>query len=598
MGIGKELTDRIIDYMKKNILYLSLMMVAMPAFCRCAPEMSDNRTYRPPVVEEAAPEPGMWASFESKYRRYSEGQKHAGQSNQNKVVTEWADTVWRNDRTQTQIVVWTNDEDFDNLTYDVSKLVGPAGEIAKSNVTLRFAEYVIGHKVPSGCGTIDNTPVKIADALMDVPVRKVTSDDPVKVWMTVDIPKGTPAGVYHGTFSVASGDTERELDIYLTVADRELPDVADWDFHLDLWQFPYGLMNMCSPKVKFASEDYFRLMEPFYRKLADAGQKAITTYVKGNCFYTTDTMVKWTKKSSGEWEFDYTDFDRYVERMMSWGITKQISCFSILGWNPSIPYLDEATGRNNTENFVGVNAANPNGVPVVGGDRWTLVWTEFLNSFEDHLKQKGWFDKAVLYMDENNHDDMKAVIDLVKGHNKDWKLGLSGSSLDADTEAKMYDYSIFLTRESQKKTSVHTFYTSCSHVHPNCLTTPENSPAEMAWMGWHAAGNGYNGYLRWAYDNWRVSDNPLDTRDGSVSGDNQMLYRLNNTSGSNAVVTSMRFELLREGIQDYEKIRILRDSNVNAAAAGFVAPVTAESPINAEALVSRGERAIAIASMK
>lgn len=600
MGIGKELTEimyNIKPNMKKSILYLAMTMAALPAFCRCTPEMSDDKTYRPPVAEVEAPEPGMWASFESKYTRYSEGQKHAGQSNQKAVQTSWADTVWRNDRTHTQIVVWTNDEDFENLTYDVSRLSGPAGEISKDNITVRFAGYVTGHKVPSGCGTVDDTPVKIADALMDTPVKSVTADDPVKVWLTIDIPEETPAGVYDGVFTVAGGDTERELEISLTVADRVLPDVSEWGFHLDLWQFPYGLMNLCTPKVDFASEEYFALMEPFYRKLADAGQKAITTNIKSNCFYVPDSMVKWIKKSSGEWDFDYTDFDKFVSRMMEWGITKQISCFSLLGWNPSIQYYDEASGAKKTHQIVGIHADNPNGYTVVGSDEWSLIWTDFLNSFENHLKEKGWFDKAVLYMDENNHDDMKAVIDMIKSHNQDWKIGLAGSSLDAETEAKMYDYSIFLTRTSQKSTPVHTFYTSCSHVYPNCLTTPENSPAEMAWMGWHAAGNGYNGYLRWAYDNWRTGD-PLDTRDGSVSGDNHMLYHLNRTSNANAVVTSMRFELMREGIQDYEKIRILNDSNVNAAASNFVTPASTDTKVDAAALVSRGERAIAVASMK
>lgn len=583
--------------MKHFILNASLTVLAVPAFSMCTEPMSDDGTYRPPVEEVTAPEPGMWASFESKFTRYTEGQKHAGQSNQNDIVTQWADTVWRNDRANTQIVVWSNDEDFDNLTYDIGKLTGPAGEIAKSNITLRYAEYVTGHTVPSGCGTIDDTPSKIADALTDEPIRSVTADDPVKLWLTVDIPEETPAGVYEGTFTVASGDTERELGISLTVVDRVLPDVADWEFHLDLWQFPYGLMNMVTPRVAFASDEYFALMEPFYRKLADAGQKAITTYIKGSCFYVQDSMVEWIKKSSGEWEFDYTDFDKFVEKMMEWGITKQISCFSLLGWDPSIPYTDEASGAKGIVNVVGKTAGNPNDYMVVGDQQWSMIWTDFLNDFENHLKEKGWFDKTVLYMDENNAEDMTAVIDFIRQHNQDWKIGLAGSSLDAGMESKMYDYSIFLTRTSQKSTPVHTFYTSCSHVYPNCLTTPENSPAEMAWMGWHAAGNGYNGYLRWAYDNWRTG-NPLDTRDGSVSGDNAMLYYLNNTSNSNGVVTSMRFELMREGIADYEKIRILNDPDVDAAAAAFVTPASTDQKIDAAGLVNRGERAIAVASMK
>ena len=60
----------------------------------------------------------------------------------------------------------------------------------------------------------------------------------------------------------------------------------------------------------------------------------------------------------------------------------------------------------------------------------------------------------------------------------------------------------------------------------------------------------------------------------------------------------MRFELMREGIADYEKIRILNDPDVDAAAAAFVTPASTDQKIDAAGLVNRGERAIAVASMK
>ena len=589
--------------MKTIILNISVLMLTLPAFSMCSTELSDDKTYRPPVEEIDPPQPGLWASFESKFERYVQGQKHAGQSDQKAIVTEWADTVWRRDRTHTQIVVWSNDSEFDNIAYIVENLEGEAGTIDKSNIRLRFGKYVIGHTVPGSCATVDDTPVNVADALSDEPVTTVSSsDDPVKIWLTVDIPENTSPGVYKGDFTVTSGDTERTLSMTLTVADRILPPVSEWNFHLDLWQFPYGLMNLVSPAVEFASDEYFALMEPFYRKLADAGQKAVTTYIKGSSFYVQDSMVKWIRKASGQWEFDYSDFDAYVEKMSSWGIDGQISCFSLLGWNPQIPYYDEAAGADtifevyNSEMEKEENGGSATAC-VVGDDEWCRIWMGFLDAFENHLQIKGWFDKTVLFFDESNAASMQTVIDFIRGHNQNWKIGLAGSSLDAEMESKVYDYSIFLTRQSQKSTPVHTFYTSCSHIHPNNLTTPENSPAEMTWMGWHAAGNGYNGYLNWGYDNWRASE-PFDSRDCSVSGDGTMLYYLNKTSDANGVVSSMRFELLREGIQDYEKILILNDPDVNAAAASFVAPAAPESNVDAEGLVIRGQRAVAVASMK
>lgn len=576
--------------MKNKMISFAAIAALALGLVACAEELSDDRTYRPPTGE-----PGLGASFESKYNRYQKGQKHPGQNNAWKVQERWADTVWRNDRTHAQIVVWTNDDDYDDLSFAVSDLRNGAAVIDRQHVRLRFCSYILGDAEPMDCAAPDPRPeVWIADALTDTPPTRVTAEDPIKIWLSVDTPKDAAPGRYTGVFEVKSGgQTTHVLDIELLVADRVLPDVADWEFHLDLWQFPYALSGQCSPRVEMGSDEYFALMEPIYRTLADAGQKTITTYIKGGVFYAPDeTMVRWTKRRDGSWSFDYTLFDRFVEKMMSWGITKQISCFSLAGWNRGVPYFDEAAGTD--QELVFVDPTDTSGPERIGGAVYQATWNAFLDSFKAHLEAKGWFSRAVLYMDEIPHEAMREVIRVIREHDPAWKIGLAGSSLDAEMEAQMYDYSIFLTRQSQKSTPVRTFYTSCSHIHPNCYLTPQNSPAEMAWMAWHAAGNGYNGFLRWAYDNWRSGD-PASARDtGATAGDASMVYYRNRTSDANGVVPSIRLELLREGIQDYEKIRILDDPQVNAFAAG-IGETTASS---AAFYVAAGEALLAKASVK
>lgn len=582
--------------MKKRILYLSAVLAILLGLTMCFNNLSDDKTYKEPEEEVVEPEAGLWASFESKFNRYEKAQKHAGQTNAAKIVTAWEGTMWLNDRTHTQIVVWSNDDIFD-VTYEVSDLTSGNNTIGKENVRLRFCSYVLGDIVPGECTSPNpRTDVYIADALSETAQTRVTPADPVKIWVTVDTPKTAAAGKYAGKVKVKSGDVERVLDIGLTVVNRTLPDVAEWDFHLDLWQFPFQLADMCTPKVDFASDEYFALMEPIYKMLADAGQKVITAYVLPYAFYTEETMIEWTKKSNGSWSFDYTKFDRFVIKMMEWGISKQISAFSLAGWRYQVTYYDEESGGKKTIEFRDPSDTSETNLSkdIIGGETYNEIWTAFLDSFRSHLKAKGWFSKTVLYMDERPHTVMNAIIDLVKGHDNDWKLGLSGSSLDAESEAKMYDYSIYLTRTSQKSTVVKTFYTSCGHKHPNNYLTPENSPSEMTWMGWHAAGNGYNGYLRWAADNWRSGD-PANGRDtGVTAGDASMFYYKNKTSNDNDAVASIRLEMLREGIQDYEKIRILNNAELNTFAAGF----DPASGNDASSCVGKGQGIIAKVSVQ
>jgi hypothetical protein len=70
-------------------------------------------------------------------------------------------------------------------------------------------------------------------------------------------------------------------------------------------------------------------------------------------------------------------------------------------------------------------------------------------------------------------------------------------------------------------------------------------------MGIYSAAKGMDGYLRWAYNSWPA--NPLtDSRFTAwPAGDTFQVYP--------GPLTSIRFEKLIEGIQNYEKIQILRE---------------------------------------
>jgi hypothetical protein len=158
-------------------------------------------------------------------------------------------------------------------------------------------------------------------------------------------------------------------------------------------------------------------------------------------------------------------------------------------------------------------------------------------------------------MDERPMPAMQAVISLLKEVDKNWKIALAGD-YHPEIEQDVYDYcisssrqfppSILAQRQQQGKPS--TWYTSCSENYPNSFTF--SPPAEQVWIGWYTAAKGMDGYLRWAYNSW--PEDPLhDSRFTSwPAGDTYQVYP--------GPLTSIRFEKLMEGIQDFEKIRILK----------------------------------------
>lgn len=93
-----------------------------------------------------------------------------------------------------------------------------------------------------------------------------------------------------------------------------------------------------------------------------------------------------------------------------------------------------------------------------------------------------------------------------------------------------------------------TFYVCCVEEEPNTFTF--SNPAEASYLAWYAAYRNFDGMLRWSYNSW--TEDPLsDSRFRRFpAGDTYMVYP--------GGLSSVRFERLREGIQDFEKISIIK----------------------------------------
>ena len=503
-----------------------------------------------PEPEKPVVEVVMGGSFDSTWNRYSEGTQHPGQQSEAKVSKCWSDTLWQGDRAHKQLILWAKGKAVKNIKVNVSDLKGQSMNVSASNITVRYSTYVVGDDRTCSCGgAVDRKSVSIADALSETPVSGFTSSEPLKLWITVNVPDNTVPGKYEGKIEIARGnDVLDTFTLSFLVVNHKLPAVADWKYHLDIWQFPFQLVSLCKKggnAVEPFSDDYYKLEKPFYSMLADAGQRSITTYIKDGAFNGGQTMVDWRRKANGDWEFDYTKFDSFVSFMMGLGIDAQINCFSPAGWNDTVRYLDLSDNQTKKLSLT------------IGDGAYNEVWNCFLDSFKEHLTAKGWFDKAVLYLDEVPEFQLQAIVDMVKKHDPSWKIGVAGNWYSYDLTTKLFEHSPIISCTDKSGAQRVTFYTSCSQTYPNNYVTSDNSPVELIYMSWYALANGYDGYLRWAYDYWTNPD-PMNAQDGSnAAGDFHFIYRSSNDFSTCVPLSSARFELLREGIQDYEKALIL-----------------------------------------
>lgn len=173
------------------------------------------------------------------------------------------------------------------------------------------------------------------------------------------------------------------------------------------------------------------------------------------------------------------------------------------------------------------------------------------------MQEKGWAEKTCIYIDERPDRMVREAMKLVRENAPSFRVA---SAVDKPSRLTREVYNISpvithagsalgdLLRERKASGKITTFYVCLHPAKPNTFTG--SNPAEAEWLGLFAAANNLDGFLRWAYNSWNL--NPLECTDFVhwPSGDCFLVYPGNRSS--------VRFERLRDGIEEYEKVNLLR----------------------------------------
>jgi hypothetical protein len=459
-------------------------------------------------------------------------------------------TGWKGEKVSAQMILWTT-ADVDQVELEFDDFISESATLPASIAQARFVRYVITDEFAEGCGhrkPEDYAASISADMLDNLDNFNIEAKTVRPVWLTIDIPSDAVAGNYKGKLNLyAERKFVEDFEIEVEVVSQLLPEPSEWVYHLDLWQHPSAVARVHN--LELWSDAHFEKMRPIMKMLADAGQKVITATLNKDpwnhqSFDAYADMIIWTKNEDQSWSFDYTVFDKWVEFMMDLGVTDMINCYSLLTWNNQVHYNDMEKKELVTLELKAQS------------DEYAEFWTVFLKDFTRHLKAKGWLEITNIAMDERSPADMQAALKVLEtaapelgislaDNHKSYKQypGIKDISVGANSVVDKED---IITRRAEGLNT--TWYVCCADPFANMFTFSE--PAEAVYAGWHTVAADLDGMLRWAYNSW--VENPLtDSRYKTwPAGDTYMVYP--------DARSSIRFERLIEGIQDAEKIRILR----------------------------------------
>ncbi len=422
----------------------------------------------------------------------------------------------------------------------------------------------------------DSDRCRKADALLSQDVAEFRRGDVVSVWCEVKIPTDAKPGTYKINLGLYLGNlTSSELkcadgEVTLEVLDYVMPTPAEHKMHLDLWQHSSNLAR--KHETPMWSDAHFEVLEKYVKTLGELGQKAVTLVVseipwsgqasarirnqKANLYEFS--IIPVTKKKSGEFVYDYSKMQRYIDLCAKYGIDREISLYGLANvWGDGgvkIRYLDEKDGCCK---FL----------------RCEKDIDDYIISLEQYFVKTGQMDKVRLAADEPSdvvayRKNIEHINDIAPTFK--CKAAINHAEFIGEFGNEVYDFVPYigcLVEEYDKICEYKQtmdgkrflWYVCCGPGYPN--TFIKSNLVESYFIGVLTSYAGLDGFLRWNYTVF--NDDPRsDIRYGGWNaGDINFVYPALN----GAPLLTLRYKALKRGIELYELLERLRDTGDEAA---------------------------------
>jgi hypothetical protein len=449
----------------------------------------------------------------------------------------------------------------DGFFITVTDLTSSSGKvIPQKQVSLFLEHYIQIYAISSPIGATGYWPDALAPLKESFSMQAqyaVVGNRPV--WIDVYIPSGTPAGKYKGIITVTRYEKVVEsLGVEVEVFNFSLPEQTHLITYVNISKGELARFYnkpVASPEIEQLTLNYFDFL--FAHRMETWGNDPLIP----------ELTIKGDKV---ELKFNDQRYDYYLNKLK----TKRV-------------ILD--AGPYNLVRYINAEPFSP---------EFNMKVKDYLAKVEAYFRKNGWRDRLVFNspIDEPNtkedYEETRRWAELVHESvpgipflatespvtdNPDWgtlrgyvnNFCVHGNALN-DLEVKQ------AIREEQAKGGEVTWYISCDQAYPQpnyFIDAPAMDPVMVPWI---TARYHMNGILYWATNFWNQTPDPwldpvtfisgFDCSGGYVlNGEGSLIYPGDHTKSYtgqpdvNGPVSSIRFELLREGIEDYEYLWMLKD---------------------------------------
>lgn len=457
-------------------------------------------------------------------------------------------------------------------------LIGPGGKIiASKNLSASWVWYIYvlnnppANRDPSSY--LRKAPAFFPDAFLEEKTIFIRDEWTQPLWVSVTVPKGTPAGEYRGRLGLdlveRKGDKHHfEVPISVTVWPFTLPDQnhlrhTEWFWPLTLAKY-YHLEPWSEPHWTWIE----RAASDMGRHRQDMILTAFTELVDG------------VQTRSGRLKCDFSRLDRWVTIMRKAG----------LEWIEGAHVAGRGGGWESDFVWRRFPVLGEDGKPIdtsrekLSEEQFEPYLERFLKAIHAHLKQKGWANRYVQHVADEPIPANEQSWVYRAGRVRQWLPGVP--TIDAVETEGLVGYVDMrvpqiqeITPQRKRNPGEELWSYVClvpQGQYPNrFLDYPSIRNRIIFWLSWSM---NLKGFLHWGYNSWRawqgvpadIDISPWqDASAGSIycadrnplpAGDPHLVY-----PGKRGICSSLRWEVIRKGCEDFEYLYLLEQAAEGAS---------------------------------
>ncbi|RPJ57862.1 MAG: DUF4091 domain-containing protein [Acidobacteria bacterium] len=391
---------------------------------------------------------------------------------------------------------------------------------------------------------IRKAPYRVYEALRPVREGDRARGETEAFYVSFRVNPDTAPGPHNGRFRIQAGDQVAEIGVHLTVHDVRIPEqgrlrVTNW----------FSTEHMARlHKLEPWSEPHWQMLRRYAQMMRRGRQTD---------FMPVRPRVK--KLGEGSWEFDFSRTERMIKMFLDEGFT-----------HIEMPHI---AGHDRRKEAVARFVVNVEGTPHPGTSHEAYVYlSQYLTAWANMLRRNGWYDRATQHIVDEPPPAHFGEYRIMAGTVRKFLPGvplidaLGEPELDGAVDiwvplSESYEKARDAFEAHRRRGDAIWFYTCCapSGFHLNRFIDTELLRTRLLhWTNWRYR---LDGYLHWGLNQIIPEQDPFENttpphgpyKDFHLPpGDSHLVY-----PGEDGPWSSVRFEAMGSGIEDYELLRIV-----------------------------------------